>query len=1590
MPDISKADGVVELHYGKNVKSNARKLNTENLITKLYAYGSYGDDVSGYCGIDEIEYRVANITLTNAVAKNQAYYFSVLDEAGIEVTYCFVSTDDLSKGTVLKFSMLDYASMMYLWNNELQKAYRVSSEISGIELPCSVEYSNERNYFSFIMNFDYYNKVGQLTDEAVQAIAEYQVNGQVLKKNILDKTTEMNDSQLVLSETIGNVDFCKLNVISTGFEDSYRTITISGNPDDVGVIYRTDYGVLKKDRFEWRTSKGVKPTGESLNEEASVMYVVHNTSPVTWEKVYLKDIVNNEDNTVITLWAEEHQSISVNDRFYLFAMNNVNGYFGAYETADESCKITLENAVKQVTTNHPVYFSTLAPIISEAELNGYGWWVKYYENSLSSELYFCYSAAGDNGWNRVYCSNTAPVVNNGTYWFNWETATQHFCINNVWNKVVISEEKPAYDGDYRLYFNTKLVESFSPVYSAMLTRDKYYKGQYDTYTVSLTNTVSSGNYYLADKYGTYFLFTTDRQLNSGDSVAYNTTESHVVQKASGVETILEAKAYRFDNVKYHAANVISAELISSGTLDSSGVETENAEYNRTGFIPIYPGEYTISNASSLIVQSYSKGNQLISSMMAQNSFVVGENTAYIRITGSVNDLNDKTIVRHLYQGNSVIADKTTYVYIGNNVGGGELKGLVPLMAKFAEYADQTYEVRKAAVDAAQKEFRTLECDMIDKLGDIYREGYWQTEEYVEGDESKLYDDALENLKELAKPDASYTVSFLDLYGSAPQSEQEETESVTWPDLSIMSAAHLVDPDIDVNLWAYFDKIAKCYDQPKKTTITINTNLTTMGQHSFTDVLAHIAEVAGEVKGKETLYSRASAITSSGQMAAERLEGKIDANKLRITGGSSTWYTDSRGNQVFESSDGLSAMTLTGNGFAIANSKNIWGEWNWRTFGTGEGFNADEIIAGYLSAERIEAGTITTDHLSSMVGSELNISSNKAQNIFATIDGRKPAGSVQTNGSIIEIATDHVNIGSSGEINMTGSNLNLTGSGSINVSGQSAVNIASDGKVDINGGTIDVRSNGKINLSGGTLSVTANGIIEVVSGSAIKIGTGTLKTALDDKYSIFSGVDIGENGVTVSGKTISQLTASGVTGVITLGSDQNKLTSAGVLSLAGGNILLDGPNNTATIGNGGGTVNIGTAGNGTINIGTGGTATINLATYNIKSSTKSVAYDTTYSVGGTASTANSTNTITYTKTDDDGTTSATSFTITAQYKSATITSNANPSITNGKLLQLMYQTKGLNMYADVSNNRTILAPSVADGNLLGWNVISAVNIGATNMSAATICADNMYLNGIAVADQKWTIDTIAHILNNNDVIPSIKSRADSAYWGAYRKPVLTLTESNGTYSLTVKTAGGESEAVNFNSAASGSLIFTGSGTSIIAQLMKKGYTNPNDSSQILMKASAHLELNGIYAQCRSGAAPGGNVIASIDCTSIYNEGKTEGKTEGANSLVFYAGGYSEVANLDYGESVSITATTTRGDNTSNAIGILVKAPEAPADGYNAGWNACRDAATSLTVYTISEYPPSTLYIQVNGTYTPAGSGWCKVSRYYNAYELPDAK
>lgn len=80
------------------------------------------------------------------------------------------------------------------------------------------------------------------------------------------------------------------------------------------------------------------------------------------------------------------------------------------------------------------------------------------------------------------------------------------------------------------------------------------------------------------------------------------------------------------------------------------------------------------------------------------------------------------------------------------------------------------------------------------------------------------------------------------------------------------------------------------------------------------------------------------------------------NSLFETGGGYTEFDITKGltftnGPTFESS--TMALNLSGAGFRIANTKTAGGEWNWRTFGTGAGFVADEIVAGVLKAGTIQ-------------------------------------------------------------------------------------------------------------------------------------------------------------------------------------------------------------------------------------------------------------------------------------------------------------------------------------------------------------------------------------------------------------------------------------------------------------------------------------------------------------------------------------------------------------------------------------------------------------------------------------------------------------
>lgn len=263
---------------------------------------------------------------------------------------------------------------------------------------------------------------------------------------------------------------------------------------------------------------------------------------------------------------------------------------------------------------------------------------------------------------------------------------------------------------------------------------------------------------------------------------------------------------------------------------------------------------------------------------------------------------------------------------------------------------------------------------VEAMGTMLRDGYWSDDNYTVGQEESLYQDALDISNTLAFPIKSYNVD----YKSIAAVEGFEDEE---PALSAL--VRIYDDVLGIDDYVYIDKTHEYLDNRTKDNVDLTTDLLNLANKSFSTVIDRITELANDVKNNRDIYKRAAAISKDGKFSTDLLEGAISTLTSRLTSTSSNWTTDEKGNLVFVSLDGNSAMMLSGYGFMVASSKNPDGSWNWRTFGTGEGFTADMIITGFLSADRIQANSIVANKLASDVGSQLDISSNVA--IQAVVD-----------------------------------------------------------------------------------------------------------------------------------------------------------------------------------------------------------------------------------------------------------------------------------------------------------------------------------------------------------------------------------------------------------------------------------------------------------------------------------------------------------------------------------------------------------------------------------------------------------------------------
>lgn len=111
------------------------------------------------------------------------------------------------------------------------------------------------------------------------------------------------------------------------------------------------------------------------------------------------------------------------------------------------------------------------------------------------------------------------------------------------------------------------------------------------------------------------------------------------------------------------------------------------------------------------------------------------------------------------------------------------------------------------------------------------------------------------------------------------------------------------------------------------------------------------KVIKEVISKKDIWNRSKAINPDGTVSTAILEGDIDtANNLVKAGLGSVRITDNNGILILDNPDEMlatKALRLLGGVLAISNKKDQSGQWIWRTFGTGDGFVADEIVSGAL-------------------------------------------------------------------------------------------------------------------------------------------------------------------------------------------------------------------------------------------------------------------------------------------------------------------------------------------------------------------------------------------------------------------------------------------------------------------------------------------------------------------------------------------------------------------------------------------------------------------------------------------------------------------
>ena len=586
---------VIELHYDKEIKNLERKRNTEHISTRLYGYGAYGDTVSKYCSLQTATHE----EYVYVIGETRRSEYQVTDSSGVKR---YFTAYNLNAGETLIWSMLDQNSRSYVWNEDRQEAYKVYTT-SRYQFYTELEGETriETNYFPYLSDYTYYEKVGLLDDEAFQEVAKFQRDMAKYYKAAI----EAQEKASATSEKLNRVGVPKSGYLKLDVEkcnDNVLTIRQSEQYPD-GVIWRSDYLQKEKYYFRWDVAQALKSNGDPVSSNASIIYVLKaNTDPVQWQYAYLKQIderqhvdvdgkviydgydyqlSEGEKPHVLTLWSS--LDIKPGDDVYLFGTNSISGKLGDRFSEDEASVQTTIKQTRRATVEHPVHYVDIDEKLPEINFTEYGWCYRYNSTNYdeAGTLYFSWPARNDSGWKNAYVQDSAPEIDDGAYWYHTKRRTLWHC-EGEWVELEGVE-------------NQEAAKAFGVVFQSCRKRDQIYKGLYENYYYTQDSILPVGNYALPSSYGYYWLFTTDQDIPKDDTIRLDTVYGQLYQD-NNIEHIVTPHCYPYDTLVYPEENDLDSATMFEGSIyinddqHGNGTDMPTDRMMRSNYIPVWPNE----------------------------------------------------------------------------------------------------------------------------------------------------------------------------------------------------------------------------------------------------------------------------------------------------------------------------------------------------------------------------------------------------------------------------------------------------------------------------------------------------------------------------------------------------------------------------------------------------------------------------------------------------------------------------------------------------------------------------------------------------------------------------------------------------------------------------------------------------------------------------------------------------------------------------------------------------------------------------------------------------------------------------------------